>query len=79
MDADRGTKLMHHLAGESSGSHVMITTSTGEDVLLNKHEIKKVIPAKSGTGYKTPAQLGMPDLSANRKKLDSMKKANKLT
>lgn len=64
MPNEQGKKLMHHLTQPDIGSHVMITTVEGDEVLLNKHEIKNVKvfePAK--TYYKTPAQLGMPDLS----------------
>lgn len=64
MPNEQGKKLMHYLTQPDIGSHVMVTTIEGEEVLLNKHEIKnvKVFQAPK-THYKTPAQLGMPDLS----------------
>lgn len=62
MAHSNGSRLMEYLTGENSSSHVMITKLNGDTVVVNKHDIKKIEVTSSKLTYKTPAQLGMPDL-----------------
>lgn len=60
MPADSGLRLMKYLTSDNPSSHVMITTVNGEQVVVNKNDIRKVSPTKSQvTSYKTPDQLGL--------------------
>lgn len=59
MPADNGYQLMQYLTRENTGSHVMITDTSGVQVVLNKNDIRKISPVIKSKSMKTPAELGM--------------------
>ena len=44
MPEDTGLRLMAYLTSDNTSSHVMITDIHGEQVVLNKNDIRKVSP-----------------------------------
>lgn len=59
MPASNGTKLMEYLTGDNASSHVMITDTSGMQLVVNKNDIRKISPVKKLTHMKSPADLGM--------------------
>ena len=63
MPGDKGSALMHYLTQETAGSHIMVTDIKGNQIVINKFDIKKVAPVIGASSkYKTATELGMPEL-----------------
>lgn len=63
MPARKGDELMQFLTSDNNISHIMITDVNGKQSVVNKYEIKSVAPLTAESRYKTPQELGMPELS----------------
>ena len=64
MPTANGLRLMEYLTGDNVSSHVMITTKDGQQVVVNKSDIRKVSPVSNKTSsYKTASELGMGEAS----------------
>lgn len=64
MPTANGLRLMEYLTGDNVSSHVMITTKDGQQVVVNKSDIRKVSPVSTKTSsYKTASELGMGEAS----------------
>lgn len=60
MPAETGTKLMEYLTSNNTSSHVMITDVTGNQIVVNKSDIRRVTPMLVKTSnYKTAEELGL--------------------
>lgn len=44
MKPDQGAKLMHYLTTSDAATHIQLTDIDGYAVVVNKHEIKKIVP-----------------------------------
>lgn len=51
MPVDTGLKLMEYLTSDNAASHVMLTDTEGVQVVVNKHDIRRVspVPARNNT------------------------------
>lgn len=41
---DSGVRLMQYLTSDNVSSHVMLTDTSGVQIVVNKHDIKKITP-----------------------------------